>query len=133
MVRVIAGLAALLTALCLATGALAHASLVSAEPADGSVLTQAPKTVQLRFNESVTPAVVSLIDAAGKARDVTIRAADQIRRDRLAGRSAAGHADRQLSRGLAGRPSRGGIAGVFDRRRDRRGAAPASDHLVSPS
>ena len=48
-----------------------------ADPADGSVLTQAPKTVQLRFNESVTPAVVSLIDADGKTRDVTSRAADQ--------------------------------------------------------
>ena len=31
---------------------------------------QAPKTVQLRFNETVTPAVVSLIDAAGKAREI---------------------------------------------------------------
>ena len=41
-------------------------SLVSAEPADGSMLSQAPKTVQLRFNETVAPAVVSLIDAAGK-------------------------------------------------------------------
>ena len=71
MMRVIAGFAALLMALCIATGALAHAALVSTEPADGSMLTQAPKTVQLRFNESVTPAAVSLIDAAGKTRDVT--------------------------------------------------------------
>jgi copper transport protein len=69
MTRVIAGLAALLSALCLATGALAHASLVSAEPSDGSLLTQSPKTVQLRFNEAVTPAVIGLIDAAGKSRD----------------------------------------------------------------
>ena len=77
MARLIAGLAALLTALCFASGALAHASLVSTEPADGSVVAQAPKTVQLHFNESVAPAVVSLIDAAGNARDVTIRAVDQ--------------------------------------------------------
>src|SRR5436190_22189924 len=77
MARIIASLAALLVALCFATGALAHAVLVSAEPADGSVLTQSPKTLQLRFSESVAPAVVSLIDAAGTARDVTVRTADQ--------------------------------------------------------
>ena len=47
--RVIAGLAALLTALCMATGALAHAALVSTDPADGSILTQSPKTLQLLF------------------------------------------------------------------------------------
>ena len=43
MARLIAGLAALLTALCFASGALAHASLVSTEPADGGVVAQAPK------------------------------------------------------------------------------------------
>ena len=64
-------------ALCLATETFAHASLVSAEPADGSVVAQAPKTVQLQFNESVTPAVVSLIDAGGRTREVTVRAVDQ--------------------------------------------------------
>lgn len=77
MTRLIAGLAALLVALCCATGALAHASLISVEPADGSVLAEAPKAVALRFNESVAPAVASLIDAAGKAHDVTMRAVDQ--------------------------------------------------------
>ena len=77
MTRLIAGLAALLLALCLATGARAHASLVSAEPADGSVLSETPKAVQLRFNESVAPAVAVLIDADGKAHDVTMRAVDQ--------------------------------------------------------
>jgi copper transport protein len=77
MARIIAGLAALLVALCFATGALAHASLVSADPADGSVLPQPPKTLQLRFSESVTPAVVSLTDADGKTREVTARAVDQ--------------------------------------------------------
>ncbi|MGE9010557.1 copper resistance protein CopC [Leptospira interrogans] len=77
MLRAIAAVAALLVALCLATGALAHASLVAAEPADGSVVAEAPKTVQLQFNESVTPAVVNLIDAAGKTRAVTVRAVDQ--------------------------------------------------------
>ena len=77
MHRVIAGVAALLVALCLATETFAHASLVSAEPADGSVVASAPKTLQLQFNESVTPAVVSLIDAAGKTRAVTVRAVDR--------------------------------------------------------
>jgi copper transport protein len=77
MTRLASGLAALLIALCLATGALAHGSLVSAVPADGSVLTEAPKTIQLRFNESVAPAVVSLIDAGGKAHDATMRAVER--------------------------------------------------------
>jgi copper transport protein len=77
MTRFIAGLAALLVALCCATGAWAHASLISAEPADGSVLAESPRAVQLRFNESVAPAVASLIDADGNAHDVTMRAVDQ--------------------------------------------------------
>ena len=67
--RLIAGLATLLLVICLATGAAAHASLVSAEPGDGSVLAQAPKTVQLHFNEPVTPVVIRLIDAEGRTRD----------------------------------------------------------------
>ena len=67
--RLIAGLATLLSVICLATGASAHATLVSTVPADGSVVVQAPKSVQLRFNEAVTPAVVSVIDAAGQTRD----------------------------------------------------------------
>jgi copper transport protein len=76
--RLIAGLAILLSMLCLATGVSAHASLVAAEPGDGIVLAAAPKTIQLRFNESVTPAVISLIDAEGKTRDdATVRAIDQ--------------------------------------------------------
>lgn len=70
--RLIAGLAALLSVLCFATVASAHASLVSTEPGDGSVLAQVPKTVQLQFNEAVTPAVIRLIDAAGRTRDDAI-------------------------------------------------------------
>lgn len=74
--RLIAGLAMLLSVLCLATGASAHATLVSTDPGDGSILAVAPKSVQLRFNESVTPAAVRVIDAAGKSRDdVTVRVA----------------------------------------------------------
>jgi copper transport protein len=80
--RLIAGLATFLATLlfvvCFATGVSAHASLVSVEPADGSVLATAPKTVQLRFNEPITPAVISLIDASGKTRsDVAVHAVDQ--------------------------------------------------------
>ncbi|MDP3079129.1 CopD family protein [Bradyrhizobium sp.] len=74
--RLIAGLAMLLSALCLATGASAHATLVSTDPGDGSILALAPKSVQLRFNEAVTPTVVRVIDAAGTTRDdVTVRVA----------------------------------------------------------
>jgi copper transport protein len=76
--RLIAGLATLLTVVGFASGVSAHASLVATVPRDGSVLAQAPKTVQLRFNEVVTPAVISLIDAAGRARDdATVHTFDQ--------------------------------------------------------
>src|ERR1700689_1339745 len=77
MTRLIAGLATLLSVVCFATGVSAHASLVSTEPADGSVLAEAPKTVQLRFNESVSPALISLIDAAGRARNPTAGVVDE--------------------------------------------------------
>ncbi len=77
MARVLAGLAALLSALCIASAAWAHATLVSSEPADGSVLAEPPKMVQLHFNEGVAPAVIGVIDAAGKARDVAARAVGQ--------------------------------------------------------
>ena len=74
--RLIAGLAILLSALAFGTDALAHASLVATEPADGSVLALAPNTVLLRFNEPVKPVVIELVDAEGKAReDATVRAA----------------------------------------------------------
>ena len=43
--------------------------------------------------------------------------------DRFAGRPAAGHANRQLPRGLAGRSSGGGIDGIFNRCRHRGRAA----------
>ena len=55
MARALAGLAALMSALCIASAAWAHATLVSSEPADGSVLAQPPKMVQLHFNESIAP------------------------------------------------------------------------------
>lgn len=73
----LAGFAALLSALCIASAAWAHATLVSSEPADGSVLATPPKMVQLHFNEGVAPAAIGVIDAAGKSRDVAARAVGQ--------------------------------------------------------
>jgi copper transport protein len=69
MMRLITGLAFLLSVLCFTTGASAHASLVSIEPSDGSMMSQAPKIVRLRFNEPVTPAAIKLIDGEGRVRD----------------------------------------------------------------
>jgi len=75
--RLIAGLAIVLSALGFATGAFAHASLISTEPSDGSMLSQAPKTVRLRFNEPVRPAAIKLIDGEGRQRDdATVSAHD---------------------------------------------------------
>jgi copper transport protein len=76
--RLVAAVAALLLVGCGATGALAHASLVSSEPRDGSMVAQAPKQAELRFNEPVTPAVIRLIDAEGRVRDdAAVHALDQ--------------------------------------------------------
>ncbi|WP_027579185.1 copper resistance protein CopC [Bradyrhizobium sp. Ai1a-2] len=77
MGRLLAGLVALLLALCLATAAFAHASLIGTEPGDGSVVAQPPKTAQLRFSEPVAPALVKLIDANGRVRGLTVAAVDQ--------------------------------------------------------
>ncbi|WP_431203512.1 copper resistance CopC/CopD family protein [Bradyrhizobium betae] len=69
--RLLAALATLLLVVGFATGASAHAALVSVEPASGSILLGAPKAVELRFNEAVTPGAIQLIDGAGRARDDT--------------------------------------------------------------
>ena len=50
-----AGLAGL-AAFGMATPVLAHAKLVSSNPADGAVVTAAPRAITLRFNERVVPA-----------------------------------------------------------------------------
>ncbi|WP_314958351.1 copper resistance CopC/CopD family protein [Bradyrhizobium cosmicum] len=67
--RLLAALATLLVLVSCSTQASAHAALVSVEPARGSVLASAPKAVELRFNEAVTPGAVRLIDGSGRARD----------------------------------------------------------------
>ena len=69
MMRLTVCLAVLLSVLCATTEAYAHASLVSTEPGDGSMMSQAPKTVRLRFNEPVRPAAIKLIDGEGRVRD----------------------------------------------------------------
>ena len=76
--RIVALVAALLLLVGFAGEASAHASLVFADPRDGTVLALAPRTVQLRFNESVTAGAVNLIDASGKQRtDAIIDASDE--------------------------------------------------------
>ncbi len=67
--RLLAAFATLLLVVGFATGAAAHAALTSVEPASGSILATAPKAVELRFNEAVTPGAIRLIDGAGRARD----------------------------------------------------------------
>lgn len=67
--RLLAALATLLCVVGFTTGASAHAALVAVEPASGSMLASAPKTVELRFNEAVTPGAIQLIDGAGRAGD----------------------------------------------------------------
>ncbi|RXH35577.1 copper-binding protein [Bradyrhizobium nanningense] len=67
--RLLAALATLLLAAGFAGAAWAHAALVSVEPGSGSMLATAPKAVELRFNEPVTPGAILLIDGAGRARD----------------------------------------------------------------
>jgi copper transport protein len=67
--RLIQGLVILLSVFCFTSGAFAHASLISTEPSDGSMMSQAPRTVRLRFNEPVRPAAVKLIDGEGRRRD----------------------------------------------------------------
>ncbi|MCK1359955.1 CopD family protein [Bradyrhizobium sp. 199] len=69
--RLLAALSTLLLAAGFASAAWAHAALISVEPASGSMLKTAPNSVELRFNETVTPGAIRLIDGAGRARDDT--------------------------------------------------------------
>ena len=77
--RLVAAIVVLLCACCFAKEVSAHASLVSVEPRDGSVLASPPKRVELRFSESVVAGAVTLIDASGKLRDdATVDAKDEM-------------------------------------------------------
>ncbi|MBR0715770.1 copper resistance CopC/CopD family protein [Bradyrhizobium liaoningense] len=66
--RLLASLATLILCVGFATGAWAHSALVSVEPPNASVMSAPPKSVELRFNESVTPGAIRLIDAEGRER-----------------------------------------------------------------
>lgn len=67
MLRIFAVLAGLLVVgVALAPPAQAHAVLLEADPADGSVLTEAPAQIRLRFNEPVSPVFVGLIGPTGR-------------------------------------------------------------------
>jgi copper transport protein len=57
----------LMAALASASTAIAHASLVRAEPADGALVAEAPAVLRLTFNEPVTPLVMRLIAPDGTA------------------------------------------------------------------
>src|SRR5262245_10269125 len=57
---------ALLVVLASGARVWAHASLMKAEPADGAVVKEAPATLQLTFNEPVSPLVMRLIGPAGE-------------------------------------------------------------------
>ena len=61
-------LIAILLVVGFTAGAAAHAMLISAAPADGSVVKVQPASVELHFNEAVVPGAVTLIDAAGRDR-----------------------------------------------------------------
>jgi copper transport protein len=58
------------------TGALAHAGLISADPAGGAVLGTPPPAVTLAFNEPVSPIGFSLIGVGQPARPLTDVRAD---------------------------------------------------------
>lgn len=57
----------LLAALLLAAPAFAHASLLKAEPTDGSVVATAPSVFSLTFNEPVSPTVLTLVEPGGQS------------------------------------------------------------------
>ncbi|WP_235679065.1 copper resistance CopC/CopD family protein [Aquibium microcysteis] len=52
-------------------GALAHASLASADPADGAVVAMAPSGIALTFSEIVSPLVMRLVTPDGASRDLS--------------------------------------------------------------
>jgi copper transport protein len=77
-VRITAALIVLLTALVHTSAALAHASLVRAEPADGALVAEPPATLRLTFNEPVTPLVMRLVAPDGAVTTVAATAENTI-------------------------------------------------------
>jgi copper transport protein len=70
MPRLLAILAFWLMAFAAVTPAAAHASFISSDPADSSLLKQAPSRITLTFNEPVTIVRLRLFDAAGGSHDL---------------------------------------------------------------
>src|ERR1700732_2090983 len=64
-------LASLLARVTGGSSALAHASLLHSTPADGNVLSEAPRSFVLTFNEPVSPVVMRLIDADGAGSELS--------------------------------------------------------------
>jgi copper transport protein len=71
LARIGAVMAGIFLALNPAQQALAHASLLSAEPADGVTIFEAPKTLGLEFNEPVSPLVMRLVRPDGEITTLT--------------------------------------------------------------
>ena len=82
--------------------ASAHASLFPPYRPTAASVVKAPKSVELHFNESVTPAVMSLIDATGRSRgDAAVPSSDPII---ILPADLPNGTHRQLPRDLRGRP-----------------------------
>jgi copper transport protein len=71
VVCVCAAIAALFAAVDPARQAFAHASLLSAMPADGVTIPDPPKTLRLDFNEPVSPLVMRLVNPSGQVTTLT--------------------------------------------------------------
>jgi copper transport protein len=71
-------IAAFLAALLSSSDALAHASLVRAEPADGTMLAEAPKALTLTFNEPVSVLVMRIVGPDGEVVAVPATAENSI-------------------------------------------------------
>jgi copper transport protein len=67
-------LAVVLAGLAQPPPALAHASLVGSEPAEGATLADSPAILRLSFNEPVSPLVVRLIGPTGEAVTPVVKA-----------------------------------------------------------
>jgi copper transport protein len=122
-------LAVLAAALALAaqtSAALAHATLVSSDPADGAVLATAPSRLVLTFNEPVSPLVLRLVDDQGAATTLSYRLDDTavtIDRPGVIGRGSHALSWRVISSDghpvggsvlfSIGAPSAGGVPGAF--------------------
>ena len=62
---------ALIAAAVIRTDALAHATLISSEPADRVVVARPPAALKLTFNEPVSPLTLRLVGPGGDTTDLT--------------------------------------------------------------